>query len=248
MMLRSRTFDSPGIERMVERQMRNWELARAQRLDVPEPQRGEVEDFITISRQVGVGATEVSLGLASSLNWPRFDRELLRAMAGNDEVRRRVYESMDERDVGWFENVYRSIADRTSDETGYFHRLTLTVLSLARQGSGVYLGRGVDLMLPRHLGFRVRLIGSFDWRGARFAERHDLPIKKAREEVKRIDHERAEFVRNHFDVDVEDPLRYDLTLNVERYSASQVVEVILAARFWLAASPRSDRAAKETRA
>jgi cytidylate kinase len=232
MAIASNSVHSPAIDRLIERQIRNWELARAQRLDVPKKARPEVEDFITISRQAGVGGTEIAAALAGRLDWPRFDRELLKAMAGDDSMRERMYVSMDERDVGWLENTCRGLAGKGCDETTYFWRLTRTVLALARQGRGIYLGRGIDLMLPRHYGLRVRLVAPLNWRAARFAERHSMPCDQARREVRRVDLDRAEFVHNHFDSEIDDPLKYDLTLNVERYSQDEVVQLILAARPW----------------
>ena len=42
---------SNPMARVVERQMRNWELARSQRLEVSEPKQDEVEDFIELHRK-----------------------------------------------------------------------------------------------------------------------------------------------------------------------------------------------------
>ena len=48
-----RASSDAALAKLVERQMRNWELAKTQRLAVAEPQRREVEDFIAISLAVG---------------------------------------------------------------------------------------------------------------------------------------------------------------------------------------------------
>ena len=112
--------------RLVERQMRNWELARAQRLSVPAPQRKEVEDFIAVSRAVGAGGVEVAARLGEALSWPVFDREILDVMAGDDEMRRQVYASMDERDMSWFEETASSLLQPEVVKNDYFHRRYLT--------------------------------------------------------------------------------------------------------------------------
>jgi hypothetical protein len=57
-----------------------------------------------------------------------------------------------------------------------------------------------------------------------------MNLKQAGDIVTRIDQERAEFVRHHFRVDVHDPTRCDLTLNMEHFSIDQAVEAILAVR------------------
>jgi len=218
------------IAKLVEKQMRNWELARAQRLSVPEPDRQEVEDFVTISREVGAGGHEVAAILGERLNWPVFDKEILDAMAGDDALRRQIYHSMDERDIGWFEEAARAFTQTGFVKNDYFHSLTRTVLSLARQGRAVFLGRGADMILPRQAGVRVRLVAPVDLRVRHFAKLYRMSTEKAREEVSRIDNERAEFFQNQFHISSDEPTRWDLTINRERFSAEQTVELILAVR------------------
>ena len=229
-MLERRKFDSPEIEKVVDRQLRNWEMRRMQRLRADEPRRPEVEDFVAISRQVGAGASEIASALAARLNWPRFDKEMLQAMAGDDATRHKIYESLDERDLGWWEEAFRSVTDPEFVRNDYFRRLVKTTLSLARQGSAVFVGRGADVMLPRNLGFRVRIAAPVAMRLQRFADRHGMTLNQAGDIVTRIDRERAEFVRHHFRVDINDPTRCDLTLNMEHFSIDQAVEAVLAVR------------------
>ena len=229
-MLERRKFDSPGIEKLLERQMRNWEMRRAQRLGTDEPRRPEVEDFIAISREVGAGASEIARALASRLNWPWFDKEILQAMAGDDSIRHRIYQSLDERDLNWWEEAFRAIADPEFIRNDYFRRLVKTTLSLARQGSAILVGRGADLMLPRDLGFRVRIVAPIAMRLQRFADRHGMTLKQAGDIVPRIDRERAEFIRHHFRVDIDDPTRCDLNINMAHFAIDQGVETILSVR------------------
>lgn len=226
-------FHSAGgssLSKAVERQMRNWELSRAQRLEVPPPKRADVEDFVTISRPVGTGGVEVSTLLAERLAWPLFGREILDAMAGDDRLRRQVYDSMDERDLGWFEEAFRSLTQGDFVKNDYFRKLCETVLSLARQGHGVFLGRAADLILPSGKGLRVGLMAPMDYRVARIARLEGIDKDKAREEIERRQEERFAFVRSRFHVAPADPTRFDLIINTGRLSALQAVEMILDAR------------------
>ncbi|UCD28605.1 MAG: cytidylate kinase family protein, partial [Planctomycetota bacterium] len=97
-----------GLSKVVERQVRNWELARSQKIDNGSARTQEVEDFVTIANICGAGGNEVAAMLSEKLNWPLFDRQILSVMAGDDDVRARLYETMDERDLGWIENTFRS--------------------------------------------------------------------------------------------------------------------------------------------
>lgn len=218
------------LAKVVERQMRNWELARAQ-----EPAPGcagasaEVMEFVAISRSVASGGSQVATLLGERLGWPVFDREILQAMAGDDGVRARLYERMDERDVGWLEDAVRWLMRGELRRDDYFCRLTETVLALARKAHAVFLGRAVDLILPRERGLRVRITASLATRAAVFARRHGLSEALARAEVERIDRERAEFRQRHFGKSANDLTRHDLIVVMDRFTAEQATEVILAA-------------------
>lgn len=219
----------PATSALVDRQMRNWELARSQRHSTPAPRRQEVEPFVCVSRLVGVGDRIANL-LGERLGWPVFDKQILKAMAGDDRRRRRVYASMDERDVGWWEEVLNPLIRDGLTRNDYFHRLCKTVLSLARQSSGVFVGRGLDRVLPAELGLRVQLIAPLDYRAECFGERHGLDRAAARREIERIEAARSTFLRQHFGVGALDPLRFDLTLRADRLAPERAVDLIVRAR------------------
>jgi cytidylate kinase len=224
---------NPGITKLVEKQMRNWEIARRQRPVEERPPQKEVEGFIAISRAVGAGGAagaDVANTLGRRLGWPVFNKEILQAMAKDDPTRERLYNSMDERDLGWMEESLRSLMQGVFKKNDYFHRLTETVLALARQGPAVFLGRAADQILPKNRGFRVRLMASPERCIESYAEHHSLGIEQAREEVERIEQERAEFVHRHFRIEASEPSRHDLIINLDYFSAEQAVELILSAR------------------
>lgn len=218
----------PVVAKMVERQMRNLELIRSQR--PPQPSRGPaVQDFITVSRAVGSGGTEVARLLGERLGWPVFDRQILQEMAGDDGVRARLYASLDERDLSWVEEAMRAFLQAEFVKNDYFHRLAEAIMSIARQGHAVFVGRGADLALPRHLGLRVRLVAGHADCVRRYAEQHHLTTEAAEREITQIEREREEFVRSRFRVDPAQPDRYDVVLNLSRLTIPGAVDVVLAA-------------------
>ncbi len=223
-----------GLEKVVERQMRNWELARTQRLAVPGQEHADVEDFVAISRQVGAGGAEVASQLGDVLGWPVFDKEILGVMAGDDAIRERIYRSMDERDVSWSEETLRSIVQPEFIKNDYFHRLTQTVLSIARQGHAVFLGRGIDLILPKRRGLRVRLTAPREQRVEVYSSERGVSPEQARAELARIDKDRMEFIRKHFTADPDDVDRWDLSISLERLTVVDAVGLILSSRERLA--------------
>ncbi|HKQ49047.1 MAG TPA: cytidylate kinase-like family protein [Phycisphaerae bacterium] len=217
---------SPTMSRVVEKQMRNWEIARQQQDGGSAPRAGSVMDFIAISRSVGLPGEEIAAQLHAKLGWPVFDREILQAMAGDDECRRQLYDAMDERDLGWMEEFLQSVTFGAAGKDDYFHRLRETVLSLARKGHSIFLGRATDMILPREMGLRVRFTASRDYCVKQFAKTKNIAEDQARREVEDIEHERARFIRHHFRVEAGEPSRHDLTINLEFMPVLQAVDLV----------------------
>jgi cytidylate kinase len=218
------------LAKLVEKQMRNWELAGAQQAALPSlTPAAPVLHFVTISRTVESGGTELANLLGERLNWPVFDREILQAMAGDDQVRARLYEHLDERGQSWIENALHWLIKGELQKQDYFYQLTETVLALARQGPAIFLGRAADLILPAGQGLRVRVTAPLAQRAQVFARESNIPEAAARDEVGRIDQERAEFRRHHFGPDANADTCYDLMLNLAHFTPAQAVEVLVTA-------------------
>lgn len=222
--------DRTDLAKVVERQMRNWELARQQR-PAPQPDHPEapVAPYVAVSRAIASGGSAVATHLGETLGWPVFDREILQEMAGDNELRRRLYEELDERDVGWLEDALRWVMHGEFRRDDYFYKLGETILALARQGPAVFLGRAADLILPPAQGLSVRVDADKDQRAKELARRHGVSEALALAEVERVDRERAEFRKRHFGAQSNQAAHFDLTLSLSRFDAEQAVAVITAA-------------------
>jgi len=228
-MLAKTHIEDRGLGRAVEKQLRRWEIAGSQHPALECGKGSPVYCFVALSNLVGAGGDDVAALLGSRLGWPVFDKQILQEMAGNDEVRARLYKSMDERDIGWFEESFRSLMQQDFHRNDYFHRLSEAVLCLARKGPAIFLGRGADLILPSGRGLRVQLIASRRYRIASFARRSGMTIELATVQVDRIEQERRDFIRRNFRADADDPSRHDLLVNAERFSAAEAAKLIEAA-------------------
>lgn len=221
---------SSGTElaRLVERQIRNWEIAKTQHPG-DEAKQNDVHPFVCIARQVGAGGGEIARNLGERIGWPVFDRELLQAMASDDTSRRRLYEQLDERDIGWLEQMLGWVLEARFTSDDYFSRLTRVILAIARGGPAVFLGRAADLILPRSHGLRIQIVAPLERRLQRLSERVHQPRDVAEKELSRLEHDRAGFVKSHFGREAMDPLRFDLVLNTETWSHEACIGIILTA-------------------
>ena len=216
---------SPELRGLVERQLRNWELARSQKLPEPSEER-PVQEFVTISREAGALGTELARRLGERIGWPVFDRQILQAMAGEDALRQWLYEQIDERDVSWVEQTLQFLIGGKYPPADYTRKLSQTVLTLARGSRAIFLGRAANLILPESQGLRVRVVAPPEKRLDEIARRNGTDPDQAREQLERLDRERREFVLKHFGVDPADPLLYDLVLNLGRVTIDEAVDLL----------------------
>jgi cytidylate kinase len=222
------TPGNSAVSRLVERQMRNWELGKAQHPQTRQ-EAARIQDFVTLSQAPGSDGETIAQRVGERLKWPVFDKQLLLLMAHDDEARARLYASLDERDMGWLEKTFRPWEDPALARSDYFHRLIDTVLALARQGNAVFLGRAVDLVLPKGMGLRVRLVAPRGERIARLARQHELSEAQAAIELERLEAQQSAWLRHHFHEAAEDPARFDLVVNCGVFSIDQAVKLILEA-------------------
>ena len=218
-----------SIAHLVERQMRSWELGRSQSSADVRSREGEVFDFISISHSARLPTAEIASRLGEELGWPVFDRQILQEMAGNDKHREQVYGCMDQRDLSWLEEVLHGFAEDGFGRNDYVHNLVKTVLAIARRCHVIFVGHATDLILPKDRGLRVRVIATRERCAHIHAEVRGITVDQAAKEVAELEHERAQFVRRHFHVDINEPTRHDLIVNLERFSTDGALALILAA-------------------
>lgn len=226
----------PSLAGAIERQLRDWSLARKQQQPLT-PVARDVHDFITISRAVGCQGDAVARLVGEKLGWPIFDRQILQTMAGNNAMREEVYRSLDSRDMTWIEEATTAFLHPDFARNDYFRKLVESVLSLARGANAIFIGRGADLILPRERGLRVRIAANPDTCVANFAAAHHLDPTRARKELEHLEKERADFIRHHFRVEAANLARFDIGINLDHLTPAHAAELIVAAHRLRARNP-----------
>ena len=182
--------------------------------------------IIVVSTQMGAGGPEIGMALGQKCGYRYVDQELLQ-----DAGRR--YGLAEER-LSHLDESKPTIFERFDAETR--HHITVlqtTLLELAEldnavfmRGGGQWLLRGVPHVL------RVRLIAPFEHRVKQWIKRvaamtGETPNQRAAADfVRRDDTEKAGRMRYLYEVDINDPMLYELIINTERLSHDAVVEMI----------------------
>ena len=182
--------------------------------------------IIVISTQMGAGGPEVGMALAQRLAYRYVDQELLQ-----DAVRR--YGLAEER-LSQLDESKPTIFERFDAETRhYLTVLQTTLLELAEldnaifmRGGGQWLLRGVPHVL------RVRVVAPFELRVRQWIKRvaamtGETPNQRAAADfVRRDDAEKSGRMRYLYEVDISDPMLYELIVNTEHLHYDAVVNLL----------------------
>jgi cytidylate kinase len=114
-------------------------------------------------------------------------------------------------------------------QSGYLADLARTVGTFAREGRVVILGRGANWFLSGKYGLKLRAVAPFEQRVASHARRSKVDEKSARVQVERHDRDQRAFIRQTFNRDINDPLGYDIVLNLGTISLDQAADIAVAA-------------------
>lgn len=219
-----------GIHSVVERQMRNWEILREQSHRAKEADTSLLKFYLTISRESGCGAEDIAEKIAERTGFQKYDKELLDHMVTETDLRRRLYETLDDKTVGWIESIVSSISFGPSvGAEEYFHRLCHAVLAICHNTHAIILGRGANSILPREGGLSVRLVAPMEFRLENYAALKGVDLKTARKEIRTIDRQQGQFIENFFGRFAYDPRRFDLVINVSQLPRDRLVDFIIGA-------------------
>jgi cytidylate kinase len=187
-----------------------------------------IHPYIAISRETGVDAAEIAHAVASECNWKALDRELLDYLAEHDHLSRIALDFVDERSVSWFRELFgKWLDEQVISQSEYVSRLGRIVLLAGQHESTVFVGRGVQFILPRESGMAVRIIAPLNERIRCVKERRQCSASEARSFVEGTDRARANFVKKYFQHDVADPHLYDLVINLEFMPRDAAVGMIV---------------------
>ena len=175
--------------------------------------------FITVSRKLGTGGTEIAQRLAGQLGYKLYDTEAIddaaRKMGFLESVR-----EIDEKAPSFFRRLFSQKPGIALD------RLFSVLYELARQGDAVFLGRGSHLLLQAFdCGLHVRVTGSREKRIQNLMDRgysRDAAIKAMEES----DRERGAFLRFAFGLDWDRPELYDIVLNMDKLSIDCALNIV----------------------
>lgn len=214
---------SLASDRFVEALARMQREAEKPKVDTPR----RPPPSIAISRQAGSGGAEIAALVGELLGWPVYDHELLKRIAEEKGLQKRLVERLDERHGGWLEEMITDFCiGGGSKEIGYLRSLLGQFATLSEQGHCVIVGRGGAQVMPAQTTLRVRVIAPRSDRIEAVQKRREISRAEAERWIDRTDAERRNFIKHYFDRDPDDFMGYDLMLNTGKLPVRTCAELI----------------------
>ncbi len=230
--MKDQVREDPKILAAAERQMQAWSRSIESNLALDDSVAiaARLKPFVAISREAGAGGSPVGRLVGEMLGWEVLDRNILDRVSQRYKLPRPMLEMVDETQANWAYDILGTWLDpKLIPHEKYVIHLGHVVLAAACQASVVYVGRGVQFLLPRDRGLSVRIIASESYRADRIAQRDEISLKEARRKMRDIDAGRRAFVQRFFHQDIDDPHLYDQVINIERCGPKAAAEWIVAA-------------------
>lgn len=224
-------MSSPSITRIIDRQIRQWELHRQlQRLAEEGERRAPPLPTLTISREMASGGEELAELLARRLGFTVHDQDLIDRIARDKGIERRIVEQLDEQSRSEIELwVHGMLRQRLFTGDEFLVRLARAVRTLADRGGVIILGRGAHMLLAGRCCLRLRVVASLETRVDRLVQAEGLEPETARARLAESDRRREEFLRKFYGDDALDPRRFDLVLNSDQLPPPAMADAVLAA-------------------
>lgn len=223
------------LERILDRQASLWEMRRRLSTERDAEERQALSHlpegpWITISKQLGSGGVELAARVAQRLGWQVFDKQILEAIARETHTRERILSRLDGRAVGVLEDyLSHLLVPGDPGQVAYLQQVVRVVWTLAREGHAVLVGRGANWILNPRYGLRIRVVAPFETRASWVSQAEGLDLAAARRRVEEDEAAVAKFTRKVFRRDIDDPLGYDLVLNLGTVDLETAAGIVLTA-------------------
>jgi len=178
--------------------------------------------IISVSMGTYVGAKELAQDLARKMGYPCLCREDLIEAATREGIQVGKLEMSTIKPGAFTERLARE-----RDHYLAFSRAFLCERAL--QGDLIYYGRTGHLLLPgvSHV-LRVRVVLDLEHRVQAVVDQMGLDREKALRYVQEVDDDRAHWARSMYGIAVEEPINYDLTVNLQKISVGNAAASLVA--------------------
>ena len=217
-----------SIERIIDRQLRRWEMERLKKLEEKKSDIvTEKKPIVTVSRQRGSRGSYLAEKLATRLGHQLLHREIIDKICASSGYRRQVIESLDDKTRSnielWFDGL---IKGQYVDASSYLLYLLKIIRSISAHSGVIIVGRGANFILSPGEGYHIRVIADINIRIENLIKFQNMSKEDAESAVKKADKERSDFIYSNFRRDINDSSAYDLVINTTYVGIEETLEMV----------------------
>lgn len=193
---------------------------------------------VTIGREFGSGGHEIGNLLATKLDIPLYDNNLVRMVAEKLDIREETARAVDETTLNSFlkgfvlssleytSSIKKNESSQPLSEQVYELQCEI-IRKLAGRGPCVFVGRCADYVLKDQAEcINVFICADMEDRIKRIAGRYDLSERKAEDKIKKVDRERRNYYESHTGLFWGDIDSHQMLLNVSRLGIEKTVDML----------------------
>jgi cytidylate kinase len=181
--------------------------------------------IITISRQSATNGFFVAQLVAERLGYRIYDGELLDDIARRLQVDPHLLQHFDETVVSPVSSIIWEWRSSITSGT-YLRHLRETINAVAREGDAILIGRGANFVLRGPDYLHVRLVAPLELRVAMYMAGECVSEQVARHWIHDQDEKRQDFIHKNYHHAIDDPVWYDLTINLDGLSLEAIADII----------------------
>lgn len=194
--------------------------------------------IMTIGREFGSGGHEIGNRIATRLDIPLYDNNLIRMVAEKLDIREETARAVDETTLNSFLTgfVLEPIEQASQlNGTEYVPPLNQQVYELqcdiirrlADRGPCIIVGRCADFVLRDHENC-VNVFICADWedRVKRIAKKYDISERKAENKIRKMDRERSNYYESHTGLEWGSIDSHHMLINVSRLGMERTVDIL----------------------
>ncbi len=217
------------LDNLVSKHVKRREMVLRDKSKMP-ARKMQMRPFITVSRESGSGGKPIAELVAKKLGFRLYNRSLIDMTAKKAKKRKALIKSLDEKDRGFMDDLVHSLLnpEYVSEQT-FIKSLCEVILSVARKGNCVILGRGGAFVTNQYGGLHVRIVAPFLVRAGYTSQYEGFTLYEAKERIKKFDKERKTYIKQYFGIHPSKANYYDLIVNTTYLSTEQAANIIVAA-------------------
>ena len=182
---------------------------------------------ITFSRSPGSLGSKIAEGVAKSLEFDFYHREIIMEVARSSDTSPSLIEAIEKERFSGIEDFIASLIRKNYLWPGlYFEHLKIIVDAIGIRGHSVIVGRGANFILPVKRRFSVRTVASFEKRKENIIKEFNASSDKAEKRILKREKLRRDYIQKSFNADVDDPVNYDLVINTGEMNIEDCTDIV----------------------